>query len=380
MNTDEQNCELALDLALRIHHFRQSELASLPSHSAVVGCLGSMIPLELVRACGGRAVRLMEAGLPGDFEAAAQLMGADTCPFCRCQVGRRLRRLGPQVNVQVLVAANHCDQTRRTSQLFQKHFEIPLFPVMVPATWQDPSSLQMYTSELRWLARELQEFTTTSFSQSRLDESIAAYAAARQALAPLLYRLRSHPLLSHALVCLLGIAEPLRLTKFVKQISPQMELLAQRDPSRQAKPTVLLLGSIMGDEDSLLLAALQGRCLLIQATCSGQMFVDLHISPQSSDLLDDLARAYWQQIPSVRSRPNDRFYQYVDQMVRRHRIDAIIYRSLKFCDLWALEAVRFKQQMSVPVLVMDCSYGPGQAGRIESQVQALLEMVQEVRS
>jgi len=377
--TDKQNPELTSDLVERVRQFRQSELASL-SEGKVIGCLGSMIPLELVRACGGRAVRLMEAGLPEDFEAAAQAMGADTCPFCRCQLGRRLRGLSPQTDLHLLVAANHCDQTRRTSQLFQKHFEIPLFPVMVPATWQDPSSLQMYLAELRWLARELQEFTTTSFSQSRLDETIAAYAAARQALAPLLYRLRSYPLLSHALVCLLGIAEPLRLTNFLKQISPQSELLAQRDPSRQPIPTVLLLGSIMGDEDSLLLAALQGRCLLIQATCSGQMCVDLHIPRQTSDLLDDLARAYWQQIPSVRSRPNDRFYQYVDQMVRRHRIHAIIYRSLKFCDLWSLEAVRFKQRMSVPVLVMDCSYGPGQAGRIESQVQALLEMIQEVRS
>ena len=347
----------------------------------MVGCLGSMIPLELVRACGGRAVRLLEAGDPQDFETAAQLMGSDTCPFCRCQIGRRLRVLSPQADLQVLVAANHCDQSRRTSQLFQRHFGVPLLPVFVPATWQDPSSLEMYLSELHWLAAELQDFTGIAPNRDRFEESISVYAAARHTVDKMVDQLTFQPVLGHKLVCLLGLADPVRLADFVSQISGQIHALAEKGHSTDHKPTVLIIGSIMGDEDIVLLAALEGRCRVIQATCSGRMFLDLQMSPQQSvDLIHALGRAYWQQIPSIRSRPNSPLYEHISAMIQRYQVDAVVYRCLKFCDLWSLEAVRFKQQIPIPVLLLDCNYGPGQAGLIDSRIEALLEMVQENRS
>ena len=380
MITDKQNSELAADLTEQVRQFRQSELAGL-SRGKVIGCLGSMIPLELVRACDGRPVRLLEAGDPQDFETAAELMGSDTCPFCRCQIGRRLRGLSPQADVQMLVAANHCDQSRRTSQLFQSHFAVPLLPVFVPATWQDPSSLEMYLSELRWLVAELQDFTGTSPNRDRLAESISTYTTARRTVGRAVDQLTFQPILAHMLLCLLGLADPIRLTDFVSRISPQVHALVEKGHSTDRKPTILIIGSILGDEDISLLAALDGRCCVIQATCSGQMFLDLQIPlPQNADLIDTLGRAYWQQIPSIRSRPNSPLYEYVRSMVNRYQVDAIVYRSLKFCDLWSLEAVRFKHEFNIPVLTLDCNYGPAQAGLIDSRIEALLEMVQENRS
>ncbi len=145
------------------------------------------------------------------------------------------------------------------------------------------------------------------------------------------------------------------------------------------RPTVLVLGSIMADEDTSVLAALEGRCRVVQATCSGRMFVDLQVALEGSDAIEGLATAYWEQLPSVRSRPNSPFYHYVNEMIRRYKVDAIVYRSLKFCDLWSLEAVRFKQEISPPVLALDCTYGPAEASLVDGRVQALLEMIEEAR-
>ena len=379
MDIGKKHCELAAELRREIGQFRQSQVENLQGQGKVVGCLGSMVPLELVRACGGRAVRLLQAGSPQDFEAAGELMGADTCPFCRCQIGRRLRQLSPQGKLQVLVAANHCDQSRRSGQLFGQHFHVPLLPVMVPSTWQDPSSLEMYVSELRWLGEELAQITGTFPSQSHLEESITAYAAARRALRGLIEQLDNTPVLAHELLCLLGLADPPRLVDFAGQLGPQVELLGSVGSEAPDGPTVLVIGSIMGDEDTSVLAALEGHCRVIQATCSGRMFVDLQVELKGGDAIEDLGRAYWEQLPSVRSRPNSPLYHYVNEMIQRYGVDAIVYRSLKFCDLWALEAVRFKQQISLPVLALDCTYGPGEASLIDGRVQALLEMVEEVR-
>ena len=379
MDTDKKHCELTAALRQEIGQFRQSQLESLQTQGKVVGCLGSMVPLELVRACGCRALRLMEAGSAQDFEAASELMGADTCPFCRCQIGRRLGGLSPQRQLQVLVGANHCDQSRRSAQLFAQHFNVPLFPIMVPSTWEDPSCLAMYVSELRWLGEELAQITGTFPSQSRLEESITAYGAARRALAGLLEKLSDTPLLAHELVCLLAVAEPLSLVAFVNQVSEQVARLTSGGPVGPDKPRVLVLGSIMGDQDTSVLSALEGHCRVIQATCSGQMFVDLQVELDGRDAIDRLGRAYWEQLPSVSSRPNSPFYHYVNEMIQRYRVDAIVYRSLKFCDLWSLEAVRFKHEISLPVLALDCTYGPGEASLVDGRIQALLEMVEEVQ-
>ncbi len=379
MGADEKHSELTAELREEIGRFRQSQVQSLQAQGKVVGCLGSMVPLELVRACGCRAVRLLEAGSAQDFEAAAELMGADTCPFCRCQIGRRLGGRSPQAELQVLVAANHCDQSRRSGQVFGQHFNVPLLPIMVPATWEDQSSLEMYVSELRWLGEELAQITGTFPSQSRLEESITAYGAARRAVGGLLEQLGNTPVLAHELVCLLGVADPVSLVGFVAQVRGQVARLASGESVAGDRPTVLVVGSIMGDEDISLLKALEGRCRVVQATCSGRMFVDLQVELKGGDAIEGLGRAYWEQLPSVRSRPNSPFYHYVNEMIQRYKVDAIVYRSLKFCDLWSLEAVRFKQEISLPVLALDCTYGPGQASLVDGRVQALLEMVEEAR-
>ena len=363
------------ELAEAVKRFRQSEITSLGSDTKVVGCLGSMVPLELVRACGGRPVRMLQAGRSEDFESAAELMGPDTCPFCRCLIGRSLRKLQPQSKMNVLVVAAHCDQTRRSSELFQRHFHVPVLPIMLPATWEDSSSLQMYQGELGWLGAELGEMTGVGFCKSRLAESVTAYAQAREATGRIVEQLAGYPVLAHQIGCLLGLAEPLRLADFAKSIAERVQLLGEQEKASNSKPTVLIIGSIIGDDDTSLLRAFHGRCRVIQDTCSGKMFLELKIPPADGSAIESLAGAYWQQIPSIRSRPNSRFYEYVEQTLRRCRADAIIYRSLKFCDLWSLEAVRFKQQMSVPVLLLDCTYGPGQDGLMENRVQALLEML-----
>jgi benzoyl-CoA reductase/2-hydroxyglutaryl-CoA dehydratase subunit BcrC/BadD/HgdB len=88
-----------------------------------------------------------------------------------------------------------------------------------------------------------------------------------------------------------------------------------------------------------------------------------------------LARAAFRSVRCARSRPNDDVFEWISGMLERTCCRGLVVKTMRFCDLWFTERVRFRERMGVPVLVMDTAFSLGERERQTARLEAFLEMV-----
>ena len=89
----------------------------------------------------------------------------------------------------------------------------------------------------------------------------------------------------------------------------------------------------------------------------------------------NIARAYFERPPCIWKRPNQKFYEYLKNIASLQRIDAIIYKTLKYCDVWNIEAPRIRESLALPMLTLETTYGQSSTSQTEARIQAFLEML-----
>jgi benzoyl-CoA reductase/2-hydroxyglutaryl-CoA dehydratase subunit BcrC/BadD/HgdB len=96
----------------------------------------------------------------------------------------------------------------------------------------------------------------------------------------------------------------------------------------------------------------------------------------AEDPLEELANAYFLNIPDVFRRPNDALYDWLGQHLAARNVRGILFRRYVWCDLWHGEFHRLKAWSPVPVLEIDVNhFDRGAAGRATARVEAFLEML-----
>lgn len=77
----------------------------------------------------------------------------------------------------------------------------------------------------------------------------------------------------------------------------------------------------------------------------------------------------------IRSRPNARFYQKLNQRIEQTGARGVILKTLSFCDLWFTEKRRMAELLPVPLLVLDSGFGSGSEARLQTRIDTFLEMI-----
>ena len=146
-----------------------------------------------------------------------------------------------------------------------------------------------------------------------------------------------------------------------------------------AIPLAILGGPLMESDDALfhLLEQAGGRVVL-DATEGTLRTMPRPFDPArvASDPLEELADAYFNDLPDAFRRPNTALYEWLGRELAGHRVRGIIFRRYLWCDLWHAELHRVRQFTSLPVLEIDV--GPDDAGmpnRVQGRIEAFLEML-----
>jgi benzoyl-CoA reductase/2-hydroxyglutaryl-CoA dehydratase subunit BcrC/BadD/HgdB len=117
-----------------------------------------------------------------------------------------------------------------------------------------------------------------------------------------------------------------------------------------------------------------GLSVVADATCTGDRAVDFAVgSAGADDPLGDLARAYFRRPPCLFVRPNDEFYAYASRLAAERGARAVVWRSVRGCDIHALESQRAARKLGRPFLALDMSYGDSGSLRIRTRVEAFAE-------
>jgi len=121
-----------------------------------------------------------------------------------------------------------------------------------------------------------------------------------------------------------------------------------------------------------------GARFVLDATEAGERTLPapVDLDRLKADPLDELVRIYFDSIPEVFQRPNDRWFAWLSKQVAGRCVRGIVVRRFVWCDHWHGEMPRLREELGVPVLEWegtgnDPRARSGAAGRME----AFLEML-----
>jgi benzoyl-CoA reductase/2-hydroxyglutaryl-CoA dehydratase subunit BcrC/BadD/HgdB len=326
--------------------------------SSALRTVCSHVPRELADALGLATVRMIPPGTVATESRGEALSGAGACAWCKSG-------LGSAEADQPWIGAATCDQMRRALELAGRTSGTDALILHAPKT-RSPEAEAYYVAEVRWLAGKLEKEAGRRLEPEALRHAIAARDAIRSSIRLLREDLYGADF--SALIYLEARLPAAAMEEVMHDFRP--------DALRPAGVPVLLAGSPMTPADWPWLDELEdlGLPVVADATCTGDRAVDFTIEASpGDDPIESLARGYFRRPPCPFVRPNDAFYEYVADLARRRGARAVIWRSLRGCDIHALEPPRAERLLGLPLLALDMSCGDASSPRIRTRTEAFLE-------
>lgn len=363
---------------------RVRELASARAAGRkVVGYFCLYAPVELVAASGAVPVRLQRGGFAAE-QAGEKYVRTDACSFCKSCLGNfesdPLYRLCAAV-----IGVSTCDMMRRLPESIERHFRIPAFSLYLPRTSDPlPHRVAEFRRQLEWLSGELGALTGVAVTPERLAEAIAQYDRLRAALRVVDARRQSTPpgitgsdvLDLVALATLLEPASALEIVETAGRTPPA----ASRQPGL---PRLALGGSIVTEDDRWLLELVEAKAdIVTDFLCTGTRWFAEEVGgrdraiDRSRDGAGELARIaehYYTRVPCAHRRPNDAFFEYARKRALDFGAQGVVFKTLLYCDPWALERARLRDELSLPVLHIDSTYSVENREQARTRVEAFVE-------
>ncbi|MEO0079076.1 MAG: 2-hydroxyacyl-CoA dehydratase family protein [candidate division WOR-3 bacterium] len=371
---------MAMRIGARLAQLRSARVEELQKlkegGQKVIGYFCLYAPVELIRAAGAIPVRLMRGGSEA-ADSGRRFLRADACPFCRACLGNfpsdPVFRL-----VDAVVAVNTCDMMRRLPEVIGHHLSIPTFQVYLSRTSEPlPHRIDEFRRQLKLLADWLGSFCGSGLTDNSLVEAIVVFNRLRQGLRRLdSLRDADHPPISQSqLLDIAAVAWLLDPNAGAELLSSLLEHLvsAVRPQAVGLRPRLMAGGSIVTEDDRWILETIEERALVVaDLWCTGTRWFDSDLIP-GDEPLAALARFYFTRTACMCRRPNSGLYQAAHELIRRRRVQGLVFKTLLYCDAWSFEVPRLKAVLGIPVLHLDSDYSTENRQQVRTRIEAFLE-------
>jgi benzoyl-CoA reductase/2-hydroxyglutaryl-CoA dehydratase subunit BcrC/BadD/HgdB len=285
----------------------------------------------------------------------------------------RLDEFNGKLPAAALVLTTTCDQIRYAAALLQHWDSLPVFLMHVPRTWQDAAVRAFYGEELARLGRFLVACGGTAPTDEVLCETVLRYDRARAAL-----RLPRCEMRAGAYALAIAAVRGSSTDRKGEGMLPFS--LSPFLPFSPSSLPLALVGGPMSRGDYELLKAVEdaGGRFVLDATEAGERTLPavVDLPRLQANPRDELARIYFDCIPDVFQRPNDRLFAWLRAEVARRGVRGILVRRYVWCDHWHGELPRLRDELAVPLLDWDGSGNDprSRAGAV-GRMEAFLEML-----
>lgn len=353
---------------LRFESEREAMGTFRASGGKVLGYLCQAFPPAVAAGLGLWPVRMLEEASTELENAGGAVIRPDVCPLVKVLLGSAGTG-GSVCSVDAWAGLATCDQTRRCFQLLPEVCGSSVLGLQLPST-RTEEARELYASSMEEFCRlAIEAGHAERYDVERAERFARARHEAGEVLAAAASSGRVSPLDIHWMLHLHHTARPELLAGFFRRI------LAEAPPYPSSR-TVAVAGSSIPFQDTVLLRTLESaRVSVLPLYCSGLQALPYRGLNRLPDGFDpgSLATEAFRSVRCARSRPNDGMFDFVESSVREHRAAGLVVRTMKFCDLWFTERVRFRERSLVPVLVMDVSFSSGEAERQMNRIEAFLE-------
>jgi benzoyl-CoA reductase/2-hydroxyglutaryl-CoA dehydratase subunit BcrC/BadD/HgdB len=324
---------------------------------------------------------------------SSRLNVAGLCPYASafaCEAEERK-------DVGAVLFATSCDQMRRAAERFERDTEKPTFLFNLPST-KGETARRLYKSELARLGRFLLKLGGKRPAEIELAEAMRSADEQRNLLRAARPRMSGRKL-AEALVALnlTGMFEISGrrggIAKCERAGAHEIDVragAARKDSARADRPSkacapnngqtaLALVGGPLAEEDFgfIDLVSSHGGRIVLNATEGGErtLAAPFDITLLESDPLEAFTKSYFDLIPDVFQRPQRLLFDWLAREIEARRVQAIIVRHYLWCDLWRAEVGRLAEEFDLPTLHLDVEGGESLEGRVETRVQAFMEIL-----
>jgi benzoyl-CoA reductase/2-hydroxyglutaryl-CoA dehydratase subunit BcrC/BadD/HgdB len=366
--------------AAQLNRIIQSLPAPAPESS--LGWTCAYTPEELIHASGLTPCRIRT----GDFavETEAEL-APNLCPYVH-----RLLAAGMSERCSAMrgvVFAYSCDPMRRLADMWQRRLR-PRFMhrLDVPRKTGEPA-VEYFAARLSRLRRALEAETGVQIDDSRLTASIRELNETRWIMRSLgSLRSRRPDLLPGSLLlraASAAVSSPREafnrsLRAWLERVPDTGEGFSQRGSVR-----LLLCGCPVEDPELAEIIEGSGADIVADDLCTSMRHFDLDVSLQGDDPLRSVARRYLSRADCARMQGADSRMARISRLAVENDCHGVVCHTLKFCDLAQSDLPLLQAELrrnAIPVLHLERQNLGGDAGQLQTRVQAFIEMLQSHRT
>jgi len=346
----------------------------------VIGWNCTYTPEEIIHAIGALPIRVL-----GSMETATTLADAylprNACSFTRSTLDQALR--GDYAYLDGFVTSNSCDNSTKTYDLWRHHTKIPYFHFINTPQTNTSKSQEFFYNELLRFRESLEKHFKTTITNKTLQDTIRVYNENRTLLKKVYDLRRKDPPLISGVEALQVVLSSMLMPK--EEHNKLLKQLLKEIPNRPDPPKLgirlLITGSIMDTTDLLNIVETVSGIAIADDLCTGSRYFWNLIEPDK-DPIEAISKRYLNKIPSpfMYDQRQERF-NYIKQLIKDHKVEAVINFLLKFCDTHLFDAPLLTEELKalgVPVLNIEYEHTRSGIAPIKTRIEAFIEMVKGV--
>jgi len=354
----------------------------------VVGFYCTYIPEELLHAANLLPFRIRATGTK-DTDLGDIYMVRFTCSFVRATLDLALK--GGYDFLDGFLVCNSCDHSRRMFELFDlKVFnredfkkDVPRFYLALPHVITN-EGFEWYRKEVEELKAELEKnYQIEEITEQNLLESIEIYNENRKLLREIHdLRISDSPKLTGSESLQINMANS-SIPKDIgnKELKRILHKLKERETlNLDNKKRVLLVGSVVDNIDFTQLIENAGAFIASDCLCFGtRNYMDDVKIVNNEDPLTSITRRLYFRLSCPRMMDDhERRLDFLINEIQNAKIEGVILQRINNCDLHGCDNMLFThelKELNIPVLNMDREFYQTDTSRLQTRIEAFLEMI-----
>ncbi len=354
------------------------------SDKKVIGYYCTYIPEELIHAAGILPYRVRATG-HDTTELGDILMVRFTCSFVRASLDLALR--GGFDFFDGFLICNSCDHSRRMYELFDmKVFnregfnkKVPRFYISVPHIISE-EGFGWFKQEVEELKEELENAYGVKITDSNLKNSISVYNENRKLLREIhKIRILDNPKLTGADALQISVAN----TSVPKEVANQelkkiLTKLKASEGIKNHKKRIMVVGSLIDDLNFINLIENTGGLVVSDFLCFGtRNFVD-DVETNGNPLEKITKRTYFRMSCPRMMDDHENRLKFLKKEIDSAKIDGVILQRINNCDLHGCDNMLFEhdlKDLEIPAMNIDREYVQADLNRLQTRIEAFLEMI-----
>lgn len=356
-----------------IHHNRFELLKACPRPK--ISWTSIYTPEEIIYAAGMIPYRITGETCLKTTKATAY-MHRNICPYVLSCLEEVLA--GKHDFSDGAVVANICDARRSLFDVW-RYFRPDDFVHMLDLPKvTDKTTKAYFITEMQHLIDTLENRFDVKITEDSLRHAISVYNESRKLLQRL-YDLRSDidlPITGEEYLFIVKAAMAGPKEIFNEKMSRLLDAIPPQGTEKSNnKPKIMITGSYFDHTHIIQVIEEMGAVVACEDISNGVKYFEGSVD-ESKDPLTALSDYYLDKATCAALFDSDKRFDHMMELIKKYRVDAVIYVSLKFCDNNLIDFHYQKKRLSekkMPVLFLETERMVSNMGQIRTRIQAFLE-------